>query len=571
MGNVKDFKSIGKKRLKYPAENYPSENYYELINEASKLTSLSMSGYDSVNWGMIIDKGIEIFEKEAKDLRIWRFFSIAVLIELGLQKFLETIDILDNFLSSTEGDTVYPISKSSRPRINSIAWWNEQLVILLSLREEEINSETAAGTPAESEKGNLGNEKKPKLTVIKEIKLPKEERNEVFEKLAKISNKLNSLSIDHNFGNVEELLAKKIREDTFLSSVKDKYNELKDKCSKANPQTPKQEDKPLTKENNNQFSEKQEAKKARVETNKSEMNETQLLKEANKYLMEYYSRGEKNNKVDNALLSVNQSIARLNLDFVPDFANSDKITQLPAPEAQERKRLKKLKDQKKWQDLVSDSSRLMREYKYWLDLDYYIYVGLKGLGKEREADAQLFRSLSFIEIVGSEIISYKFNNGNELAAIFTRTWLKDSMTKEAAGEVERLSEARMTKGEKQEESFREKGENLVKKNRLPEAVNMVKEALIKAGCKREKVLLLQEVSHFYEMNAEKSTAAELLYNSYILMKKSTLAEWDKNLYTEIIKKLLDFKSSLKDEIDIDTTELQEELRQLEPLESIIRR
>ncbi|MCF7918868.1 MAG: TssA family type VI secretion system protein [Candidatus Cloacimonetes bacterium] len=593
------FNTVALRESKTLLENYPnnSELYYAIDDEIRKLRDVNSNGYLSVDWGKIIDDSMKLLENEAKDLKVWGNLSLAVLIELGLEKYMETIELL-NFFVTNSWEMLYPPAKRMRGRKNSLEWWYQESIKVLELGDiirkdldageavlEEIlkKKKKDKNSDEETKEEKEFNEIKKKseeiliLVDIKKIKMKKKERDDFFLMLQNLEDKLYEEGLSIEFSKLTELMSLRIEEINFYNEVKHEAKKVLDTISGSNNEKSNKDAKnAVAKENNRNVKPPQEEnQKTTPQATKnidnakqdySEMTERALLKEAIRPLRVYYQKRKENNKVDYKILEINEFISRIETEDKPEIQGKNLFTHLSAP--QFRDKASQLSDEGKWQELINECSEQMREYKYWFDLDYYIYQGLLGLGKKQQAEALINRTKAFIKSLGEEILNYKFNDGSELASIFTRTWLQEEV-KEGPAKEDVISEPE--KVINVQESLKERGEMLVSSNNLMAAIDMIREEILQCQSKREEAELIELAAHFFEIAGKNDMALELLQNCYYMMKNTILRDWDKEMLVEIIEKILELKSSFKGKIDISEEVLKAELRELEPLESIVRR
>jgi type VI secretion system protein VasJ len=144
-------------------------------------------------------------------------------------------------------------------------------------------------------------------------------------------------------------------------------------------------------------------------------------------------------------------------------------TRLPAPAADDRKRLERLHSAAQWMDLIEAAETLSSQYLFWLDPHRYLAQAMEQLGA-------LF--MQALEMVTSEVGGFcrrvsgvaqaKFNDGTPFADPATEAWLEEHSKTGSGGGGSKAIEAEDAEIAKRFEEARE----LVKKGRVPDGLGL---------------------------------------------------------------------------------------------------
>jgi type VI secretion system protein VasJ len=95
--------------------------------------------------------------------------------------------------------------------------------------------------------------------------------------------------------------------------------------------------------------------------------------------------------------------------------------------------LNRLLSEAKYQDLIKTSENQSSVYLFWLDLHYFTYKGLLGIGNKVAALALKDEVLNFSRAF-PEILDLSFEDGTSFASMDTKAWLSEGATGKSGGD-----------------------------------------------------------------------------------------------------------------------------------------
>ena len=368
-------------------------NFEEITGELEKLSSPTAEG--AVNWQRVAELGVIILRDESKNLIVACYLNVALFYTDGMQGFAVGAHILRNLLE-TWWDTMYPPKKRKKGRINILNWWDDKLQQLLSEQE----------------------------TVI----WPQEQRQQLLDDL----------------DGIDSLIADQLEDGPMLRPLKDAVSRLVDE--EAPPPEPEPEPEEAEAAASSEPEEEaappqpkeEPAKAAPAEPPKQEQKKPQpspapiSVPEGDAGDAEVYLRqglellGRAATHVFQADASrplpyqLNRFVAWSELDELPPATNN--MTMLPPPNEQVVSILETMFRAENWEDLLEAAESRVREHLFWLDLSYYSFRALKGLGHMLAAQAvENETRLHVLRLTGSESLS--FNDERPFASQQTKDWL----------------------------------------------------------------------------------------------------------------------------------------------------
>ncbi len=359
-------------------------NYEELTGELEKLSSPTAEG--AVNWQRVAELGVIILRDESKNLVVACYLNVALFYTDGMQGFAVGAYILRNLLE-TWWDTMYPPKKRKKGRINILNWWDDKLQQQLSEQE----------------------------TVI----WPREQRQQLLDDL----------------DGIDALIADQLEDGPMLRPLKDAVSRLVDEEAPPPEPEPEPEEAAASSE-----PEEEAAKAAPAEPPKQEQKKPKPKPspppvsipagdagDAEVYLRQGLELlGRAATHVFQADASrplpyqLNRFVAWSELDELPPATNN--ITMVPPPNEQVVSILETMYRSENWEDLLEAAESRVRENLFWLDLSYYSFRALKGLGHMLAAQAvENETRLHVLRLTGSESLS--FSDERPFAGQQTKDWL----------------------------------------------------------------------------------------------------------------------------------------------------
>jgi|GEM_PF-5055091 len=229
------------------------------------------------------------------------------------------------------------------------------------------------------------------------------------------------------------------------------------------------------------------------------------------------------------------------------------VLKIQGPNKQIIAHLQNLYDGQNWADLVKacENAFTRPAHHFWLDLQFYEWTALEGMGPNYVARAEAITS-ELVPLMqrAPEILFMSYMDGTPFAKSDTQAWIQDLKQKATAGGANTGSESSLSEEEKQE------AKSLVSKKKLTEALQFIESGVKGFGLKEisERKLFMAETC----FGAGKIKSAEGLVDSLIEQFKGTeVLEWDThfsfNLYNLAIKtyqKISEAPGLEKEEIQI---------------------
>lgn len=243
-------------------------------------------------------------------------------------------------------------------------------------------------------------------------------------------------------------------------------------------------------------------------------------------------------------------------------------TRLKPPRVDLQTTLKRLIAEKQWLDLLErvDTAFLEGANQYWLDLQYYAWLGQKALGGlyADQADSAL-GELGILLTRCPELSSLSFEDGSPFVSDSVVEWLQNQVSTSAPSldKTVNIQTAGSQTIETSEAAIEQEATNLLAEKGLEAAIGWLdghpRLQQGKLGC--YKWLLMAKLAEKQQKN---DWAVYLLEQSISSMQRSSVSEWDKDFSFEnhaMLYRLLYAKSKRKD-IQADSTSIQMQLDQL---------
>ncbi len=220
------------------------------------------------------------------------------------------------------------------------------------------------------------------------------------------------------------------------------------------------------------------------------------------------------------------------------------VTSIPAPPADVATKIETKLAAQQWPGVLEETEGFMAGSVYWLDLHYWAYTALRGMGPEfvpaAEAVAGEVRSL--LQRL-PELVDLQFAGGRPLAGDAARSWIRDTVMaapgggggarpsgglqlSAEAGEPEGLAEAR------------EQAAALAAENRLAEAVRLFEAGGARAIRARERAAWKVAVAQLCADAGRHDVAMAQLEALQDDLQSTTLEAWDPELASQMLRLLL---------------------------------
>lgn len=243
-------------------------------------------------------------------------------------------------------------------------------------------------------------------------------------------------------------------------------------------------------------------------------------------------------------------------------------TRLKPPHADLLATLKHLVAEKKWLDLLDrvDTAFLEGANQYWLDLQYYAWIGQKAQGGRyaEQADSAL-GELKILLTRCPELLELNFEDGSPFVSGFVAEWLQNQVLLQGEGQGREVSQLALDKhsGTDAESTIDLEAFRLLEEKGLEVAITWLdSHSQLKSGkANCYKFLLMARLA---EQQQKTDWAVYLLEHSLGIMQNSSIIDWDRDFSFEIyamLYRLIYAKSKRKD-MQSDMTENQLQIEQL---------
>jgi len=415
--------------IRYEAE------FEELQKEIEKLSSPSASG--TVDWQRVQDLSIDILATKSKDLLVAVYLAVALFYnhkEDGLLKGTHLIlDLLKNFW-----DCMFPPKKRIKGRVSILEWWRDKL-------EKSIENSAP-------------------------LALPSSHYNQLLSDLEEIEKFL-----ENNLKNGLSILT--------LKRILEKVVQVSDAKDAIQEQPVRQED---NKPQSAQLSSDQPTAKQIEFDNIEGFNKT-----FNHILSDLKKTASRLMQLDFAnplAYKIWRSSIWLPILTLPTANNNQ--TKIPDPQSQIVSALQNLEDNREWKALVEMAESRLSQYPFWLDLNRYSYVGLRGLGTDyiKAADVVHAETASLLlKLPG--LLNLTFSNGLPFASHATVSWLNEIVAPSPAQEEIHDIEKTNEEGELKSDSL-SKAKEFASSGNMLQAISIMQRAIDSSKTGRHRFSLL---------------------------------------------------------------------------------
>lgn len=436
-------KGIGKTTI---SENNPAgedirldPDFEALSGEIEKMAS--PSGASGLDWKKVVALSSDITVHRSKDILVVCYLCVGLLRTEGLIGLANGVGILRDILE-TFWESLFPPKKRMKARRNAIEWWIEKVRPGIAGMETEI--------------------------------WPEGEKNEFIDNLK---------AIDAFLGeNMEEapVIAPLIKNIEALI-VSEEVKEEKPQVKEPPPAT--ETTRPVEKgyDRHTPLSIAEAGKPKEVFP---EMDESKLIRQGLDMLGRAAAVFARQDPLNPLYFRLNRVIAWISVTSLPP-AEEDR-TLIPPPDRQVVNALRNLSRSGSWKELLQSAESRVPEFLFWIDLSRYSAEALEKLGLAEVAEAVARETSLYVgRLPGIEKLA--FADGTPFADEDTREWLKGT-----AGRTQIRQEIPVGYGrdEQNEAIAKETSEalELMKANKLPEALNAFREKLNRASSARERFL-----------------------------------------------------------------------------------
>ena len=436
-------------------------NFEELQAEVYKLSSPSVAG--AIDWKKVVKLASDILAQRSKDLLVASYLAVALIYtekEKGLSIGLKIYrDLLEQFW---EG--LYPPKSRIKGRVGAIKWWVEKTGIA--------------------------------LVPFEEIPFPLDQVNQFLEDFEKIAQFLSQ--------NLEQLPAISPLRDSFkriaaLSKEQAKQEVKKEVAPPPAPEKAKEEVIPTV------VKKVEETRKAEIAEEISSVEDAQKvldsglqsIRQAVTYLREKDLSNPKT-------FRWTRIIAWSGVGILPSAR--DGLTEIPPPVSHFSDPILSLKSSGHDEGLVRSIEVGLPQCALWIDLNRFASEALTHLGeKYQKAHETICTETAFLihRLPGLENLS--FSDGTPFADEETKQWLKEiafgpgSLTTAPSPASEPILS---TRNEDLIEKERKEAQALIKKGKLPEAVERLQKRLNGSSSQKEKLLWRLALSELLVSNKQ---------------------------------------------------------------------
>jgi type VI secretion system protein VasJ len=219
-------------------------------------------------------------------------------------------------------------------------------------------------------------------------------------------------------------------------------------------------------------------------------------------------------------------------------------TSIPAPAADVLARLEGKLAAQQWAGILEETESRMASSVFWLDLHYFAYTALRGMGPEFNAASEGVAA----EVRGliqrlPELVDLTFDSGMPLGGDATRAWIKDTvMAAPGSGGGGRPSGGLALPAEMGEPEgladAREQAAKLAGNAQLPDAVRLLETGAARAVRARERAAWKVAVARVCADAGRHDVALAQLEALQDDLHATTLEAWDPELASQMLRLLL---------------------------------
>lgn len=217
------------------------------------------------------------------------------------------------------------------------------------------------------------------------------------------------------------------------------------------------------------------------------------------------------------------------------------VTSIPAPQpADLRTRLEGKVAAQQWAGVLEETESLMANSVFWLDLHYFAWTALKGMGPEfaPAAEAVAMEVRSLLKRL-PELPDLAFAGGQPLAAEPTRAWIRETVLAAPGGGGAKPSGGLALAAEGGEPEglaeARDQAAALVAENRLGEAVRLFEHGAARAVRARERAAWKVAVAQLCADAGRNDVALAQIEALQDDLQSTSLEAWDPELASQMLR------------------------------------
>jgi type VI secretion system protein VasJ len=472
--------------------------YEQLQAEIDKLSVPSASG--GVDWKKVSDLAALILDKKSKDLLVASYLAVSQVHLRQIHGFADGLTVIHDLIDQYWGN-LFPAKKRMRGRLGAIEWWIEKTETALEgIKPDPVAAEKLEGINMTlSRIDALIQEYFPEPPLLRPIQ-------RVIDKIPSLSEEKREAEPTPD---AEPAQTKPLSES-------EPETEIVRETPKAAPATTEPE--PLATE--------QDAQRL---INAG----LQKIRQAAAFLLEI-------GPMNPTAFRYRRITAWSPILALPPESNGQ--TQIPSPAPQIRQALMDLKDKGNWNALITSAEQSLSQYFFWFDLNRFVSESLVSLGESyRSSHEAVCQETSFFlhRLPGAADLA--FSDGTPFADPETKEWLESIAL--GGGTLTPDSVQRMEIGGEEEDGDKhmantlEKAQELAKKKRLLDAVQLI-QAEIK-NCFSQKEVLIWRFALCRMLIGSKRSDMALPHLDLILndIEAYRLENWEPQLALEGLKLL----------------------------------
>ncbi|MCP4692102.1 MAG: type VI secretion system protein TssA [Desulfobacterales bacterium] len=493
--------------------------FEELQAEIDKLSSPSAEG--GIDWGEVSARASTILREKSKDLLVASYMAVSQVHLNRIDGLVLGVHIFHDLLSLF-WDGLYPPQKRKRGRISAIQWWLEKTETALERFEPEP--------------------------------VPAETLDRLAEQLA----------------GIDQLLVERLEDPPLLRGLQAYVQRLPAIEEKApgpepeKPPNPKEPEAPAPSPESSRPSRPAPSPAAPAALVIEEDAQSLLKAGLQKIGKAAASLAETDPK--NALAHrLTRFQAWATVQSLPSAAGGK--TMAPPPDSQIAGMLHDFREQGNWEALLNSSERRLPEFILWLDLNRFVAEALENLGAAHQDALEVVNQETafFIHrLPGLEDLT--FSDGTPFADVETRQWLKSI----APGVSSLAAEpSAAPPGDDQMTASVQRADELAKKKKLVEALQLLQEKMRGCSSEREALLWRLALCRLLIRSRKAELAAPHLEQALEDIARYRLERWDPALALNALKTArLGFDALPGEDFQRKSEEVLARIAKLDPAESL---
>ncbi len=494
----------------------------ELQAEIDKLSSPSAT--EGTDWKKVSDISSTILAEKSKDILVAGYLSVSQ-VHLNKIEGLETGLIIYSDLIETFWDGLYPVKKRMRGRIGAIDWWIEKTQTALSL--------------------------------IKPEPVPQQKKEALLGHLDKI----------------DKLFVGYLDEPPFIRDLQRTLEGLPS-TTQEKPAVP--ETKPIAAAPSGTQAPVVEkpmaaAPQPGVEEMETDADAQKILASGFQTIGKASGFLIKSSPVNPQGYRFARMAVWAPIDSLPIMADGSK-TIIPAPDPQSLNTIKELKEKGDYPNLLEFSESKLSEFIFWLDLNRYSCEAMTGLGGPYEnakegicqETAGLLQRLPGLERL-------LFADGTPFADDETKAWLKGIGFGDVSTIMEPVTVTPSGADGQETDMMAEQivnVQNLAKKKKLPEAIELLQNNIRASFSKKETLLWRLALSQILISSKKAKMALPHLEQILCEIDEFKLELWDPDLALKTLKAIMaGFKAHTDTEIKSRATDILGRIAKLDAVEA----